>query len=202
MCLNGHGYEIGEPEFPNGKPLYNLPQLLACSADPVWFVEGELCADRLTELGVLSTTSGGSTSATHADFAPLAKRRVIIWPDNDEPGLRHACQVADRLIELGASVHLVDVARLDLPDKGDVVDWLELHPGATDADLDKLPMVDYVKAKSAALEAEAGTSRKSQATRLIELAKTVELFHDADGKAYALLETNGHQETWLIRSKG
>ena len=37
MYLNGNGYEIGEPEFPNGKTLYQLPQLLARPADPVWF---------------------------------------------------------------------------------------------------------------------------------------------------------------------
>jgi hypothetical protein len=147
MCLNGHGYEISEPEFPNGKPLYRVPDLIARADDPAWFVEGELCADTLARLGVVATTSGGAESAKHANFSPLTKRRVIIWPDNDEPGLRHAHQVADRLIELGASVHLVDVARLDLPDKGDVVDWLELHPGATDADLDKLPLVNYAKAE-------------------------------------------------------
>jgi DNA primase len=134
MYLNGHGYEIGEPEFPNGKPLYNLPQLLARPADPVWFVEGELCADHLTKLGVLSTTSGGSTSTKHADFAPLAKQRVIIWPDNDKPGLRYAHEVADKLIAVDASVRLVDIGKLNLPPRSDAVDWLMAHPDASSHD--------------------------------------------------------------------
>jgi hypothetical protein len=47
MYVNGRGYELGEPEFLNGKTLYQLPQLIARPADPVWFVEGELCVDAL-----------------------------------------------------------------------------------------------------------------------------------------------------------
>ncbi|MBA2490748.1 MAG: DUF3987 domain-containing protein [Gammaproteobacteria bacterium] len=101
---------------------------------------------------MLATTSGGSTSAKHADFSPLAKRRVIIWPDNDEPGLKHAQEVADRLIELGATVRLVNTA--NLPPKGDVVDWLREHPKAKAADLDKLPLVDYAKAENVTVAAE------------------------------------------------
>ncbi|MGH8501337.1 MAG: DUF3631 domain-containing protein [Gammaproteobacteria bacterium] len=149
MRSNGHGYELREPEFPNGKPLYRLPDIAARPEDPVWFVEGETCADALAKLGVLATTSGPADSAKHADFSPLAKRNVIIWPDNDEAGLRHAREVADRLIELGATVRLVDIAKLNLPDKGDVVDWLEAHPKATAADLDALPMVDAPTADDA-----------------------------------------------------
>ncbi len=153
MRANGHGFEIGEPEFPSGKPLYHLPELIARGDDAVWFSEGEPCADALTKLGVLATTSGGADSAKHTDFSPLAQRRVNVWPDNDEPGLRHAREVSDKLIELGATVRLVDVAKLNLPNKGDCVDWLAAHPGATGADLDALPMVNYAKAERAAVAA-------------------------------------------------
>lgn len=142
MRKNGHGFEIGEPEFPSGKPLLNLPDLIARVNAPAWFVEGELCADALAKLGMLATTSGGADSASHADFSPLANRRVNIWPDNDEPGLRHARQVANKLLERGATVRLVDIGKLNLPDKGDCVDWLAAHPQATATDLDKLPLVD------------------------------------------------------------
>jgi hypothetical protein len=202
MYPNGHDYEIGEPEFPNSKTLYQLPQLIARPADPVWFVEGELCADALAKLGVLTTTSGGSTSASKADFSPLANRDLIIWPDNDEAGLRHAQEVAEKLIAVGASVRLVDITNLNLPPKGDAVDWLVLQPIAAQDDLDALPLVDYVKAKHSPVELEAAAPGKSQATRLIELAQTAELFHEANGKGYATLKINGHQETWPIGSKG
>ncbi|HKF94723.1 MAG TPA: DUF3987 domain-containing protein [Gammaproteobacteria bacterium] len=154
MYLNGNGYEIGEPEFPNGKPLYQLPQLIARPTDPMWFVEGEWNVDHLTRLGVLTTTCGGATSVKYADFAPLANRRVFVWPDHDEPGLNHAQEVAEKLIGLDASVRLVEVAKLKLPAKGDMVDWLEAHPRATVADLNKLPLVDYAKAENVTIKAE------------------------------------------------
>jgi hypothetical protein len=41
-----------------------------------------------------------------------------------------------------------------------------------------------------------------QADMLIELAQSAELFHAADGTAFADLDINGHRETWPIRSKG
>lgn len=154
MSLNGHGYELGEPDFPHGKPLYRLPDLIGHADDPAWFVEGENCADALAKLGILATTSGGADSANHADFSMLAQRSVTVWPDNDEPGLRHAREVADRLIELGSAVRLIDVSKLNLPDKGDVVDWLRAHPDAASADLDALPMVAYAKAKPERVAAE------------------------------------------------
>ncbi len=63
MRSNGTGYETGEPAFPNGKPLYRWPELLADSSVPVWIVEGESCADALAKLGLIATTSGSATSA-------------------------------------------------------------------------------------------------------------------------------------------
>ena len=46
--LNGGGYLIAEPEFPNGKPLYGLHLLAQRPDHVVWFVEGEGCAMRCT----------------------------------------------------------------------------------------------------------------------------------------------------------
>ena len=153
MRLSGQGYELKEPKYPDGRPLYRLPGLLARPADPTWFLEGENKVDALKHLGVLATTSGGANCASKTDFSPLTKRRVIIWPDNDEPGLRHAREVADRLVALDATVQLVDIDELNLPLKGDVVDWLKAHPNATAEDLEALPVVDYVKAERAGTDA-------------------------------------------------
>jgi hypothetical protein len=44
--------------------------------------------------------------------------------------------------------------------------------------------------------------RPKQADVLIEIAESANLFHAADGTAYADLDINGHRETWAIRSKG
>jgi len=143
MHWTGDGYTIGEPAPPvAGKLLYRLPELLA--ADPaalVWIVEGESCADALAKLGMVATTSGGSTSAEAADCTPLRGRRCVVWPDHDKPGAEYADTVSDRLRALGCVVDRVDVAALGLPDKGDCVDWLAMHPNATAADVHALPLV-------------------------------------------------------------
>jgi len=44
--------------------------------------------------------------------------------------------------------------------------------------------------------------RKSQATRLVELAADVEFFHTPDGDAYATIAVETHFETWPLRAKG
>src|SRR5438552_12497609 len=40
MTLNGHGYELREPDFAGKKPLYNLDRITAESSSTVWIVEG------------------------------------------------------------------------------------------------------------------------------------------------------------------
>ena len=54
--------------------------------------EGEKCADALRNLGVLAITSGagGARAALKSDWQPLARRKVLIWPDHDEPGIAYA----------------------------------------------------------------------------------------------------------------
>lgn len=139
MRWNGNGGELGEPDAAEGgKLLYRLPELLADTAAPVWIAEGENCADALAQAGKVATTSGGATSADGADWTPLRGRSVILWPDHDGPGRDYADNVAERLRALGCDVRTVDVAALNLPDGGDVVDWLAEHPAEA---LDSLPMV-------------------------------------------------------------
>ena len=42
----------------------------------------------------------------------------------------------------------------------------------------------------------------TQADILIDLAGAADLFHSADGTAFADLDINGHRETWTVRTKG
>ena len=135
MKLNGEGYELGEPKFSDGKPLYGLPQIIGNPDAVVWIVEGEQKADALNKLGLIATTSGGAQSAAATDWGPLRGRTVRIWPDNDDPGKAYADEVARILHGLGCAVSCVDVAALGLPDKGDAVDWLQACPGAVLATL-------------------------------------------------------------------
>jgi hypothetical protein len=53
------------------------------------------------------------------------------------------------------------------------------------------------------MEKTGGSRREpTQADILIDLVDNVELFHSADGTAFADLDINGHRETWPVRSKG
>ncbi|TFH07701.1 MAG: DUF3987 domain-containing protein [Nitrosomonadales bacterium] len=141
MKLNGSGYEMGEPKFPNGKPLYALHQLISNLDAVVYIVEGEQKADALNKLGLVSTTSGGATSADTTDWEPLKSRTVRIFPDNDDAGKAYAGIVASILLSMGCTVSCVDVDKLGLDTGDDVMEWLVAHPGASAVDIEALPIL-------------------------------------------------------------
>ena len=125
MALINGVCELKEPQYLHGeKPLYNLHQLIQDAHKTVFFVEGEKCADSLNELGLLATTSGGADTIRATNFEILAKRDVIVWPDNDSAGIKWQADLIDKLKPLNCNIKLVDVEALNLPDKGDCVDWL------------------------------------------------------------------------------
>jgi putative DNA primase/helicase len=76
--------------FAKPRPIYNLPEVVSASSDKwVLIVEGEKTADaakRLLPNLAVTTWSGGSKAVSLADWSPLAERRVLFWPDADEPG--------------------------------------------------------------------------------------------------------------------
>lgn len=139
--LDGLRYRMGRGTRPAaGWPLYVPPYPLV-ETGPVYLVEGEVCADALAQLGLPARTSGSSSSAETADWTPLEGRTIRLWPDNDKAGAEYADKVAGILRALGGTVERTAVASLNLPDKGDCVDWLALHPEATAASVAALPLV-------------------------------------------------------------
>lgn len=103
--------------------LYHLAEIIAKPTKGVVAVEGEKDADRLADLGIIATTNPFGAGKWRAEYAePLRGRRVVIIPDNDEPGRSHAADVARSLAGIASSVHLLELP--DLPPKGDVSDWL------------------------------------------------------------------------------
>ncbi len=138
---NGKGFVMGEPQFPNGKPLYALRRIARNPNAVVWIVEGEQKADVLNKLGMVATTSGGATSADSADFEPLRGRTVRLWPDNDDPGKAYAGEVASILLGISCAVSCVDVDRLNLGKGEDAIEWLAAHPGALGVDIEALPLL-------------------------------------------------------------
>jgi hypothetical protein len=105
--------------------LFRLQELL--KADPkarVYIVEGEKDVKRLVKLGLVATTNSGGAGKWQPEYNRFLKgRRVVILPDNDEPGRSHAEEVARNLAGVAKSVKIVHLPHL--PDKGDVSDWLQ-----------------------------------------------------------------------------
>lgn len=154
MKLNGASYTLAEPEYTDGKPLYRLHDLATRPSDVVIVVEGEQCTDALLKTGALATTSGAADSAEKADWSIMAGRTVTIWPDNDDAGRRYAEAVASILSQMNCTVRNIDTAALNLPPKGDAVDWLKANPGATMADIAALPTVEAIQAAQTSTRAE------------------------------------------------
>ncbi len=150
MFRDGSEYAVGEPKASaNGKPLYRLPELANAPADArIIVVEGEPKVDALLKLGLIATTSGSCSSADAADWTPLEGHSCTIWPDHDDAGRKYAEAVASRLRALGCDVAILDVSKLGLPNKGDVVDWLRQHPESTADDVLALPMRNEALAKT------------------------------------------------------
>jgi hypothetical protein len=102
---------------------YRLPELLADETQAVVIAEGEKDCENLAKIGLVATCNAGGAgkwTAEHAAF--LRGRRVVILPDNDDPGRNHAHQVAESLQGIAESVRIVELP--GLPVKGDVSDWL------------------------------------------------------------------------------
>jgi|GEM_PF-440855 hypothetical protein len=153
------------PAPPSGKPLYRLHELAERPGDAVLICEGEKAADALGKRGCLAATSGSATSAPGADWTPLKGRRVLIWPDNDEPGQRYAADVVQALQGIAAEVRVIDVAALNLPPHGDCVEWLAEHPEATAADVLNLPTLAPQTEPSDAVELVAAADLDPQPVR-------------------------------------
>ena len=105
---------------------YRLPQIAENKDKPVYIVEGEKDVLRLESLGILATcNSGGSGKWTKEHSQYLKDRDVVIIPDNDEPGQKHARVIISSLQPLAKSIKLIKLPGIQ--PKGDVFDWLEKH---------------------------------------------------------------------------
>jgi len=107
---------------------YRLPELLAAPTDAViYVVEGEKCVDALTALDqVALTTSGGANNWNKTDKDAVRKvvtgRRLVILPDNDNPGRGYAADARGDLLPVAVEVKILGLP--GLPEHGDIVDWL------------------------------------------------------------------------------
>jgi len=114
-------------------------------------------------------------------------------------------RIAAGLARIASSVF--QITWPEAPDGGDAADYLAW--GRTSADVRVLidEAVDLRTRLPAAVPSPSGDideqepeSRKSQASVLIDLASSAELFHTPDTTVYARVPVGGHRETWALGS--
>ena len=109
--------------------IYRWPELLKYPDATVFVCEGERDADRVASLGHCATTVAGGKWTKECAQA-LAGHDVIILEDNDQPGRDKALTAAQALCGRAKTIRIVSLP--NLPDKGDVSDWLDADPRRTE----------------------------------------------------------------------
>jgi putative DNA primase/helicase len=107
--------------------LYRLKELLVSDQDDyVFIVEGEKDVEACRLRGLIATcnpTGAGSWTDDYSTF--LANRIVIVLPDNDTPGEKHANEVYDSLLRCAPNVIAKILQLQGLKTKGDISDWFD-----------------------------------------------------------------------------
>jgi hypothetical protein len=104
-----------------------LPEAIRKSRT-IFIPEGEAKVEALIQWGLCATCcaeGAGKWTSEHAVY--LRDADVVILPDNDDTGQKHAEAVAQSLQGLAKRVRIVELP--ELPPKGDIVDWQ--HAGHT-----------------------------------------------------------------------
>jgi 5S rRNA maturation endonuclease (ribonuclease M5) len=109
--------------------LYQLPDLMKALAngDTIYVVEGEKDAASLRALGLPATCNPMGAGKWRPEFSDtLRGADAVVVADNDDPGRRHAQQVAESLYGLAKRVRVLDLAKAwpECPEKGDISDFI------------------------------------------------------------------------------
>jgi putative DNA primase/helicase len=109
------------------RPLFNSDMLAARPMAPVLVVEGEKAVDGAAQYvpdgWVVTTWQGGSNAWQNTDWSPLAGHRVVIWPDNDGPGVNASAEIQAVLAALKVPNSIVQISSA-FPDGWDLGDEL------------------------------------------------------------------------------
>jgi hypothetical protein len=92
----------------------------------VYITEGPKDAETLRALGFITTTNPGGAGKWRPELTQWFKGKEVVYllEDNDEPGHKHTAIVTAAL--RGVVPIIVTVSFPELPEKGDVSDWLTL----------------------------------------------------------------------------
>ncbi len=116
--------------------LYNLPDIKRARENglTVYLCEGEKDAESVAALGLVSSTPPHGAGKNEdpgkkwkdSYTESLRSLNVVVFADNDEPGINFAQAVAARLRGVASSVKVVEFPELQFPQK-DVTDYLQSH---------------------------------------------------------------------------
>jgi 5S rRNA maturation endonuclease (ribonuclease M5) len=115
------------------KPIYRAEILSRDVIKPVLIVEGEKAvhaAAKLFPSFAVISWMGGSQAIKKVNWSQIKGREVVIWPDNDEPGIAAANNIKYELGQINeflSLVNIVDVISLNLPEKWDLADERPSH---------------------------------------------------------------------------
>ena len=121
--FNGQKWEFKHVE--RNRPILNQDDIAKKPGVPVIVVEGEKCADALQLLlpsHLVTAWPGGANSINLVDWSPLANRKVILWPDNDDAGRICMAKLAVILLKTGVERVRIINPPADKPEKWDVAD--------------------------------------------------------------------------------
>ncbi len=129
---NGKVYESGKPEGMHVVP-FNAVRLK--ESEEVFIVEGEKCAVALQwwidkkaaagePAGAVTCVVGGCSQFLDDYKTWFRGKKVFIYPDNDEPGMKYARTVYETLREVSASLKVYKWAE-GTPEKWDIADEIK-----------------------------------------------------------------------------
>jgi predicted P-loop ATPase len=98
--------------YPAPRPLYGLELLSKAPKSAVLLVEGEKACDAARELMgsvyVVMTWPGGAGAVDKIDWKPLEGRRVLLWPDADDPGTRAMLLIASKIAPMTQEIKILN----------------------------------------------------------------------------------------------
>lgn len=205
--------------------LYRLPAVIEAieAKRRIWIVEGEKDADNLEKAGQVATCNPMGAGKWRPAYAELLQGAdVVVVADSDEPGLKHAREVvkslqgeAEKVVLVGipngrkdvsdhlaAGGKLAELVPLEMPSRepGQLSNLLVADPLAKNPELSE---EDIEGAKSLGDLMKLLKGKESIADKVVEAVKNTGavLFHDDADRCYATFETDGHTETWPMRSR-
>lgn len=107
-------------------PIFNQKKIIEALKNnkPIAILEGEKDVINAAKIGIIATTKAGGVGKWSGEHLELLKGGCFwVVPDNDQPGQKHAVELAQSLIRNDGTVKIICLPNLS--DKGDISDWIE-----------------------------------------------------------------------------